>query len=92
MNPMQPTSPVAQSKRRLVQPQDRLGMSRAEAAEYIGISPTLFDEMVKDGRMPPAKMINSRRVWPRIKIEKAFAELPEERQDTESDNPWRDCA
>jgi predicted DNA-binding transcriptional regulator AlpA len=92
MNPMQPTSPVAQSKRRLVQPQDRLGMSRVEVSEYIGVSPSLFDEMVKDGRMPPAKMINNRRVWSRLKIEKAFAELPEEGQDSESDNPWRDCA
>ena len=79
-------------KIKLIQPQDRLGMSRVEVAEYIGVSPSLFDEMVKDGRMPPAKMINSRRVWSRLKIEKAFAELPEEGQDRESDNPWRDCA
>jgi predicted DNA-binding transcriptional regulator AlpA len=92
MNPMQPMSPVAQSRRRLIQPQDRLGLSRVEVAEYIGISSSMFDEMVKDGRMPQAKMINSRKVWSRIKIEKAFAELPEEGQDGECDNPWRDCA
>jgi hypothetical protein len=28
------------------------GMSRVEAADYIGVSPTLFDTMVRDGRMP----------------------------------------
>ncbi len=28
------------------------GLSRVEAAHYIGVSPSLFDAMVKDGRMP----------------------------------------
>lgn len=28
------------------------GLSRAQAAAYIGVSPSLFDEMVQDGRMP----------------------------------------
>ena len=27
------------------------GLSRVQAAEYIGVSPSLFDEMVRDGRM-----------------------------------------
>jgi hypothetical protein len=38
------------------------GLSRVEAARYIGVSPSLFDEMVKDGRMPPPKPINARKV------------------------------
>jgi predicted DNA-binding transcriptional regulator AlpA len=67
-------------------------LSRAEAAEYVGVSTSLFEEMVADGRMPPPKQINSRKVWMRTKIEKAFAELPEEGQDKESSSPWRDCA
>jgi excisionase family DNA binding protein len=37
------------------------GMSRTEAAAYIGVSPSLFDEMVKDGRMPGPKL--GRTVW-----------------------------
>jgi predicted DNA-binding transcriptional regulator AlpA len=39
------------------------GLSRVRAAAYVGVSPSLFDEMVSDGRMPSPKMINNRRVW-----------------------------
>src|SRR5690242_17745827 len=28
------------------------GLSRVQAAAYVGVSPVLFDELVKDGRMP----------------------------------------
>jgi excisionase family DNA binding protein len=76
----------------LIEAHDRLGLSRAEAAEYIGVSTSLFQEMVADGRMPPAKQINSRKVWMRPKIEKAFAELPDAGQDNDASSPWRDCA
>jgi hypothetical protein len=79
-------------KVRLIPPAERLGLSRAEAAEYIGVSPTLFDEMVGDGRMPQPKLINARKVWMRPKLEKSFAELPDEGQDGVPSNPWRDCA
>ena len=36
------------------------GLSRVEAADYIGVSPTTFDKLVADGRMPAPKQINSR--------------------------------
>jgi predicted DNA-binding transcriptional regulator AlpA len=78
------------SKYRLVPAHERAGLSREEAAEFIGVSPTLFDEMVKDGRMPPPKMINSRRVWWRLGLEKAFVGLPE--VGGPQDSPWLDCA
>jgi hypothetical protein len=32
-------------------------LSRAQAAEYIGVDVTKFDEMVDDGRMPKPKRI-----------------------------------
>lgn len=60
---------------------DRIGLSRTEAAEYIGVSVSTFDAMVADGRMPNAKAIGARRVWSRQAIERAFAELPEIGQD-----------
>lgn len=63
------------------------GLSRTEAAAYIGVSPSLFDAMVKDGRMPGAKRINSRRVWDRKRLDAAFDVLPGD-QDREDDNPW----
>lgn len=53
------------------------GMSREEAARYIGIGTTKFDEMVKDGRMPSPKRIDSRVIWDRWKLDRAFSELPE---------------
>lgn len=58
------------------------GLSRTEAAAYIGVSPSLFDMMVKDGRMPKPKMINSRTVWDIRRIDKAFDILPGRDDDT----------
>jgi predicted DNA-binding transcriptional regulator AlpA len=52
------------------------GLSRTEAAAYIGVSPSMLDLMVKDGRMPQPKCINSRRVWDRRELDEAFAQLP----------------
>lgn len=86
------TSSAVPTRGPLVQPPVRLGLSRAEAAEYIGVGVTLFDQMVADGRMPKPKLINSRKVWQRLRLDEAFAELPEEGQDEESSSPWRDCA
>ena len=51
------------------------GLSRAQAAEYVGIGVTKFDEMVGDGRMPRPKRIDGRNVWDRIKLDEAFALL-----------------
>lgn len=63
-----------------------IGLSRELAAAFIGVSPSKFDEMVKDGRMPKPKHIDSRRVWSRIAIEKAFARLPGD--EDEEDDEW----
>ena len=51
------------------------GLSRAQAAEYINVGATKFDEMVGDGRMPRPKRIDGRNVWDRIKLDEAFALL-----------------
>ena len=51
------------------------GLSRVQAAAYIGVSPPLFDEMVKDGRMPQPIRINARVVWDRLQLDDAFAAL-----------------
>lgn len=61
----------------IIPPDRRIGLSRIEAAEYIGVSPTLFDQMVDDGRMPRPKMAGARRIWSRPALELAFANLPE---------------
>ena len=54
------------------------GLSRVQAAEYIGVGVTKFDEMVSDGRMPKPKRIDGRIVWDRIKLDEAFAALDDE--------------
>lgn len=52
------------------------GLSREQAAAYIGVSATLFDQMVGDRRMPQPRLINRRRVWDRVELDLAFAALP----------------
>jgi excisionase family DNA binding protein len=54
------------------------GLSRVQAAEYVGVGVTKFDEMVDDGRMPRPKRIDGRHVWDRIKLDEAFAALDDE--------------
>lgn len=54
------------------------GLSRLQAAEYIGVSASLFDELVADGRMPGPKRINARTVWDRLQLDVAFTALGEE--------------
>jgi predicted DNA-binding transcriptional regulator AlpA len=62
------------------------GCSRIEAARYVGVSPSLFDQMVKDGRMPKPIRINSRTVWDRKELDGAFEDLKDEPET----NPWDD--
>ena len=64
------------------------GLSREQAAAYIGVSPGLFDAMVADGRMPSAKRFNTRRIWDRHQIDKAFSAIPDETGDIEADDVW----
>jgi predicted DNA-binding transcriptional regulator AlpA len=54
------------------------GLSREEAARWIGVGITKFDEMVSDGRMPRPKRIDGRVVWDRLKVDAAFSDLPED--------------
>lgn len=54
------------------------GMSREEAARYVGVGTTKFDEMVADRRMPKPKRIDGRVVWDRIALDLAFTDLPTE--------------
>lgn len=61
------------------------GLSRVQAAEYIGVGPSKFDALVKDGRMPRAKRIDGRTVWDRLQIDAAFAAIGE---DGEAHNEW----
>jgi predicted DNA-binding transcriptional regulator AlpA len=64
----------------------RRGLSRVQAADYIGVGPTKFDEMVEDGRMPKPKRIDGRTVWDRVQLDEAFDALNDEA--VPNKNPW----
>jgi hypothetical protein len=59
-------------------PVPRRGLSRVEAAMYLGVSPSKFDEMRKDGRVGPAKLIDGRKVFDVRMLDEIFDALPEE--------------
>lgn len=67
---------------RAVQPSR--GMNRAEAANYIGLGTTKFDQLVADGRMPAPKQVDGRKIWDRHALDIAFDELPT----IDQANPW----
>jgi predicted DNA-binding transcriptional regulator AlpA len=65
------------------------GLPRVEAAAYVGVSPSLFDQMVADGRMPQPKRIDTRTVWDRRQLDEAFTALPD---GDDCRNPWDGAA
>jgi excisionase family DNA binding protein len=71
-------------------PVPRRGLSRAEAAMYLGISPSKFDELVKDGRMPRPRVIDCRKVWDVYELDMAFDELPREDDPSTAGSSWDD--
>lgn len=48
------------------------GLSRTLAASYVGVSPTTFDRMIKDGLMPRPKAVYGRRLWDVRAVDIAF--------------------
>lgn len=72
----------------LIGPTDFLprGLQRRLAAHYVGVSPTKFDEMVDQGRMPRPKRVDSRKLWDRAELDEAFSALPTDQELAE--NPW----
>jgi hypothetical protein len=65
------------------------GLSREQAAAYVGISTSLFDTLVEDGRMPAPKRINARTVWDRLQLDAASVALP---SNDEPADPWDEIA
>lgn len=55
------------------------GLRRPDAAHYVGVSPSKFDEMVADGRMPKPKPVDGCRVWDRYALDDAFEHLGDDR-------------
>ena len=70
-------------------PIPRRGLSRTEAAIYVGVSTTKFDQMIVDGRMPKPRRIDARRIWDIRALDRAFDSLPGGEDHIER-NPWDD--
>lgn len=64
------------------------GLNRLKAAAYIGVSPTKFDELVKDCRMPAAKRVDRRKIWDRRALDKSFEALDGMTDTKTNTNPW----
>lgn len=87
--------PPTQEKQGARQPPWR-GLSREEAAQYIGVGTSLFDAMVKDGRMPqpmtvrtdPTGTTRPRKIWDIRKLDAAFDAIYGD--DEPDDNPFDD--
>lgn len=56
------------------------GLRREDAARYVGVGISLFDEMVADGRMPKPITINRRVLWDRYRLDAAFSDLSDQAQ------------
>jgi hypothetical protein len=68
-----------------VRPIPRRGLSRVEAAMYLGISPSKFDELRKDGRIGAAKILDGRKLFAIEMLDEFFEALPDETHDSTGD-------
>lgn len=66
-------------------------ISREAAAAYICVSPNTFDEMVKSGQMPRARLLGERRrAWDVRQLDIAIDQLPSDGNNTRVDETWSD--
>lgn len=63
----------------------RRGLRREEAARYVGVGASKFDEMVRDGRMPKPKRVDGCVIWDLRRLDLAWDALG---GDDEAQNPW----
>lgn len=78
--------PVASSPKHDLPAPTRRGLSRGEAAAYIGVGTSKFDTLVSEKRMPAPKEIDGRRVWDVRSIDQFFDDLPG--GNFSDHNPW----
>jgi hypothetical protein len=54
------------------------GLRREAAADWVGFSPTKFDELVKSGLFHKGKKVSGCRVWDRYLLDIEFENLPDD--------------
>jgi hypothetical protein len=82
-------SPASKRCLSAVRPIPRRGLSRTEAAIFVGVGETKFNELVATGRMPGPKRIDNRKVWDMLALDRAFDLLPDDKSG-EIDGTWDD--
>jgi hypothetical protein len=65
------------------------GLCREAAAEYIGVSPRKFDELVADGRVSRPIKIDGRSIWDRKRLDQNLDALGGNAEDVDQ---WKDGA
>lgn len=68
----------------------RRGLSREEAAMYLGIGAGTFDEMRVAGQIEPPRLIKGRKLWDIRDLDMAFEALPREDAPATSPSSWDD--
>ena len=59
-------------------PVPRRGLSRTEAAMYLGLSPSKFDELRKANRIAPPKVLDGRLIFTVERLDEFLDSLPDE--------------
>ena len=87
-------------KRALIScPRDPIGLRQAEAASFLGMSPTLFKRLVDEGEMPSYREFKGAQIWDVDELVEAFRSRPHKRldlppgvaprhDDQVTDDPW----
>jgi predicted DNA-binding transcriptional regulator AlpA len=66
-------------------------IGREAAAAYVCVSPTTFDELVSEGRMPRPRLLGKRRrAWDVRALDLAIDQLPVDGDDVGIDETWSD--
>jgi len=68
-----------------VRPIPRRGLSRVEAAMYIGISSSKFDELRKANRIAPPKVLDGRLIFTVERLDEFLDALPDENHEAAED-------
>ena len=71
--------------RSAVRPVVRRGLSRVEAATYLGISTSKFDELRKANRIAPPKILDGRLIFTIERLDEFLDALPDENHDAAED-------
>jgi hypothetical protein len=69
-----------------IRPILRRGLSRVEAAAYIGVSPSKLDELRKANRIAPPKLLDGRLIFTVERLDEFLDSLPDENQ--ASNDEW----